>query len=150
MNATIRPNFHTPRCSLPPPLVPLPIRLHALEALKLLLFQHPAIDSHSGLRVAYDRIVRHTPAFRATIKAERLVAPDVSLYCIAAFDVDFVGFVIRPERAVAPADGAEAFEGGFAEGWEGEADGFAVACDTSGGLLWGGRHCKGLLEEICV
>ena len=42
----------------------------------------------------------------------------------------FVWFVIRPERAVAPADRAEAFVGGFAEGWEGDADGFAVACCT--------------------
>ena len=55
--------------------------------------------------------------------------------------MDFIWFVIRPERAVAPADGAEAFEGGFAEGWEGNADGFAVACCTQVGLLWG-RHCR--------
>ncbi len=55
--------------------------------------------------------------------------------------MDFIWFVIRPERAVAPADGAEAFEGRFAEGWEGDADGFAVACYTSVGLLWV-RHCR--------
>ena len=55
--------------------------------------------------------------------------------------MDFVWFVIRPERAVAPADRAEAFECGFAEGWEGDADGFAVTCCTLVGLLWG-RHCR--------
>lgn len=57
-------NFHT-RCS--PPLIPL--RLLALKPIKLLPLKHPAIDSHSWLRIAYYRIVRHTPAFLATIKA---------------------------------------------------------------------------------
>ena len=62
--------FHT-RCS--PPLVPilptLPIRLHALKVLELLPLEHPAIDSHSWLRIAYNRIVCHTTAILATIIA---------------------------------------------------------------------------------
>lgn len=87
--------------------------------------------------------MRHAPAFLATIEAERLVAPHVRFYCVA-FDVDFIGLVIRPERAVASTDGAEAFEGGFAEGGEGDADGFAVACYTSLGLLCG-RHRRYVL-----
>jgi hypothetical protein len=122
-------NFHS-CCS--PPL--LSIRLLTLKPIKLLPLKHPAIDSHSWLRIAYDRIVRHTPAFLATIKAYRLIAPHIRLCCIA-FNVDFIWFVVRPECAVAPADGAEAFEGGLAEGWEGEPDGFAVAGCSEVGLL---------------
>ena len=117
-------NVHT-RCS--PPL--LPIRLLALKRIKLLPLKHPAVDSHSWLRIAYYRVVRHTPAFLATIEAQSLLTPHIRLYRIA-FNMDFIRFVIRPERAVAPADGAEAFEGGFAEGREGDADGSAVACYT--------------------
>ena len=117
-------NFHA-RCS---PIL-LPLRLLALKLIKLLPFKHPAIDSHSWLRIAYHRIVRHTPAFFTSVKAYGLLAPHIRLYCIA-FNMDFIWFVIRPERAVAPADGAEAFEGGFTEGWKGDADGFAVACCT--------------------
>jgi len=122
MNATIRPTSTlVARHHYSPSVL-----LLSLELIKPLLLKHPAIDNHSWLRIAYNRIVRHTPAFLAPIKAYRLVAPHVRLYRIA-FNLDFIWFVIRPERAVAPADGAEAFEGGFAEGWEGDADGFAVA-----------------------
>lgn len=49
--------------------------------------------------------------------------------------MDFIWFVVRPERAVAPADGAKAFVGRLAEGWEGNSNGFAVACYISVGLL---------------
>jgi hypothetical protein len=63
----------------------------------------------------------------ATIEAQCLVAPHVSLYSIIAFDMDFPWLVVGPESTVSPADGAETLQGGLAEGWEGDADRFAVA-----------------------
>jgi hypothetical protein len=125
MSATTFPhptNSHTRYSS---PL--LPVRLHAIQLLKLHLLQHPTINSNPRLRLAYHRVMGHTPTMLATVEAQRLVAPHVSLYSIVAFDVDFSWFVVRPESAVSPADGAEAFEGGLAERWEGDADRFAVA-----------------------
>ena len=78
----------------------------------------------------------------ATIVAQPLVAPHVCLDRIVAFDLDFIWFVVGPESTVAPADGAETFEGGFSKGWEGDADCFAVARNTLrvGGLLCGGHY----------
>jgi len=71
----------------------------------------------------------HAAAFLAAIEAQPLLVPHIRLHCIV-FDnnVHFIWFVICPERTVAPADGAHAFVGWFAKGWEGDADGFAVAC----------------------
>lgn len=87
-------------------------------------------------------IVRITVATRTCAcegrKSSRWV-PHIRLYLIA-FNADFIWFVVCPERAVASADIAEAFVGWFAERWEGDGDGFAVASYTQVGLLWG-RHC---------
>jgi len=67
----------------------------------------------------------HAPAVLATIVCQCLLAPRVR-FCFP-FDSDLIWFVVGPEGAVATADGAEAFVGGLVEGWEGDADGFAVA-----------------------
>lgn len=67
----------------------------------------------------------HTPAMLAAIEAQPTPAPHVGLDRIS-LDVDFIWVVVGPEGPVSPADGAEAFEGGFAEGREGDADCFAV------------------------
>jgi len=105
----------------------LPIRLRTLKLIKLYPLQHPAIDSNPRLRVPHHRVVGHTPTMFASIEAQPLFAPDVWLYSIIAFDLNLLWFVVGPQGTVAPADGAEAFEGGLAEGWKGDADCFAVA-----------------------
>ncbi len=92
--------------------------------------------------------MRHTPALLAAVEAQSLPSIRVPLQIFSTFNVDFVGFVVRPERAVASADGAEAFEGGFAERWEGDADGFAVASNGSLGFLLLGRHCRYVFGEV--
>ena len=108
-----------------PPL--LPIRLRTLKLIKLHPLQHPTIDSNPRLRVAHHRIVGHTPTMFASIEAQPLFAPDICFHSIIAFDLNFLWLVVGPESAVAPAYGAEAFESGFEEWWEGDADCFAVA-----------------------
>lgn len=75
----------------------------------------------------------HTPTGFAAIVAQPLLAPHVRLRL--AFNLDFIWFVICPEGAVASADGAETFVGRFAQRWEGDSDGFAVACYAEVGLL---------------
>ena len=75
----------------------------------------------------------HATAVLAAIVSQPLLAPYVRL-CFS-FDLDLIWFVVSPEGAVATTDGAEAFVGGFAEGWEGDADGFAVAGYMELGLL---------------
>jgi hypothetical protein len=72
--------------------------------------------------------VRHTPAMLATVETDLLATPRIAFNRIT-FHLDFVLFVVCPEGTVASANGAETFVGWLAEGWEGEANCFAVACD---------------------
>jgi hypothetical protein len=113
------------RSKFSPPLIS--IRLLALKLLILLPLKHPAINRHSGLRIAQHCVVRHTPAILATVEADLLATPRIAFNCIA-FHLDFVFSVVSPERTVASTNGAETFVGWLAEGWKCDADGFAVAC----------------------
>lgn len=104
----------------------IPIGLLALKRIKPFPLHHPAIDNNPRLCLfrLHDAVMCHAPAVLATIVCQSLLAPRVR-FCFP-FDLDLVWFVVGPEGAVATADGAEAFVGGFAETWEGDADGFAV------------------------
>ena len=118
------------------------VRLLALKPIILRPLHHPAIDNNPRLRLfwLHDAIVCHAPAIFATVVCQPLLAPYVC-FCFP-FDLDLIWFVVSPEGAVATADGAEAFVGGFTEGWKGDADGFAVAGYLELGLL-GGIGCHG-------
>jgi hypothetical protein len=87
----------------------------------------------------------HATTVLAAVVAQLLRAPHVRI-CFA-LDLDFLGFVVCPERAVAAADGAEALVGGFAERREGYADGLAVAGYLQAGLL-GGCHCGRMRRRL--
>lgn len=123
-------------------LLSISIRLLALKPIILLPLHHPTIDNDPRLCLfwLHDAIVCHAPAIFATVVCQPLLAPYVC-FCFP-FDLDLIWFVVSPEGAVATADGAEAFVGGFAEGWKGDADGFAVAGYLELGLL-GGIGCHG-------
>jgi hypothetical protein len=103
------------------------IGLLALKRIKPFPLHHPTIDNNPRLCLfrLHDAVVCHAPAVLATIVRQPLFAPRVR-FCLS-FDFDLIGFVVGPEGAVATADGAEAFVGGLAKGWKGDADGFAVA-----------------------
>lgn len=107
------------------PLVP--IRLLAFKPIVLLPLHHPTIDHNTRLRLfwLHNAVVCHTPTVLATVVCQSLLAPRVR-FCFP-FDFDLIWFVVGPEGAVATADGAEALVRGLAEGWEGDADGLAVA-----------------------
>lgn len=72
--------------------------------------------------------MRHASTVFAAIEADYLLSAYIALDCVLALDLDLIGLVVGPYGSVAPADGAEALQGWFAERWECEADGFAVAC----------------------
>jgi hypothetical protein len=102
----------------------VPVRLLTLKAIILFPLHHATVHNHPWFSVLDRTVMSHAPTVLATVVAQFLRAPHVRL-CFA-FDLDFLWLVVCPEGAVAAADGAQAFVGGFAEGWEGDADGFAV------------------------
>lgn len=85
--------------------------------------------------------MRHTPTLPTPVKTQPLLAPSIPLYgifCTAVVgDVDLylVDFVVGPQSPVPATDGTQAFEGWFAEGWEGEGYAAAVAFHPRWGLL---------------
>lgn len=128
-------------------LVPLSIRLLALQPGKILLLEHSAVHSHARLGVAYYCVVRHAPAMLAAVECQRLFAPHICLDGILPLHLNLVDFVISPDGAISPADGAEAFEARLTEGWKGDADGFAVASYRLLVLLRG-RHGGGDVDWL--
>jgi hypothetical protein len=129
--------------------ISISIRLLALKRIEAFPLHHPAIHNDPRLRLfwLHHAVMRHAPTVLATVVSQPLLAPYVRL-CFS-FDLNLIGFVVSPESTVATTDGAEAFVGGFAEGWEGDADGFAVAGYLELGLLGGiGCHRGGGLWSV--